>query len=180
MPRQKYIPHYTVSDYNLWEGNWELIDGVPCAMSPSPVFRHQNFMAILIGQIRIKLDADKGSCGDCTVVSDLDWIINDSTVLCPDIAIVCGHVGDFITKPPVLIVEILSPSTAINDRHTKFEIYQEQGVKYYIIANAATKTWQSYILQGSAYVEQEFASVEIHEGCSIAIDLHKAMAALKD
>ena len=126
------------------------------------------------------MENDTKTCGDCAIVSDLDWIVNDNTVLRPDIAIVCHHAGDFITKPPILIVEILSPSTAINDRHTKFEIYQEQGVKYYIIANAASKTWQSYILQGATYVEQEFANVEVHEGCSIAIDLAKAMAALKD
>ena len=30
----EYLPHYTYEDYCMWEGNWELIDGIPYAMSP--------------------------------------------------------------------------------------------------------------------------------------------------
>jgi Putative restriction endonuclease len=29
------IPRYTYNDYKQWEGQWELIYGYPCAMSPS-------------------------------------------------------------------------------------------------------------------------------------------------
>lgn len=28
MLAQKYIEHYTVEDYQHWEGDWELVDGV--------------------------------------------------------------------------------------------------------------------------------------------------------
>ena len=31
---QKYLPHYTYDDYYQWDGNWELIYGVPYAMFP--------------------------------------------------------------------------------------------------------------------------------------------------
>jgi len=31
-----YQEHYTFNDYQHWEGNWELIEGMPYAMSPSP------------------------------------------------------------------------------------------------------------------------------------------------
>lgn len=37
----RYIPTYTVADYERWEGEWELWDGVPVAMSSAPIFRHQ-------------------------------------------------------------------------------------------------------------------------------------------
>ncbi len=36
-----YIPTYTVQDWKLWEGDWELIKGTPVAMSPSPLNKHQ-------------------------------------------------------------------------------------------------------------------------------------------
>ena len=36
----KYRPHYTYEDYLLWEGRWELIEGMPYAMSPTPVIDH--------------------------------------------------------------------------------------------------------------------------------------------
>ncbi len=176
----KYIPQYTVSDYRLWEGNWELIDGIAHAMSPSPVFKHQRLSSILMRQIGNEMESNETTCDGCEVISDVDWIINDTTVLRPDIAIVCDVATDFITHPPVLIIEILSPSTSIKDRQVKFEIYQEQGVKYYIIANPATRSCQSYALSGASYEETEISTIHIHEGCTISIDLIKAMAAMKD
>jgi len=30
------LPRYTYEDYKLWEGDWELLEGVPSAMAPSP------------------------------------------------------------------------------------------------------------------------------------------------
>ena len=42
------IEYYTYDDYIKWEGNWELINGMPLAMSPAPMITHQaiaNFIA---------------------------------------------------------------------------------------------------------------------------------------
>lgn len=36
MIAEKYLPRYTVEDYNRWEGDWELIEGIPYASAPSP------------------------------------------------------------------------------------------------------------------------------------------------
>ena len=36
----KYQPHYTVDDYQHWEGDWELWNGVAVAMAPSPFGPH--------------------------------------------------------------------------------------------------------------------------------------------
>jgi hypothetical protein len=38
---EKYLPYYTYEDYKQWEGNWELINGIPYAMAPSPLKKHQ-------------------------------------------------------------------------------------------------------------------------------------------
>jgi hypothetical protein len=37
----KALPHYTYDDYVHWEGLWEIINGIPYAMSPTPTLRHQ-------------------------------------------------------------------------------------------------------------------------------------------
>ncbi len=29
----RYRPHYTYNDYCQWEGKWELIEGIPYALS---------------------------------------------------------------------------------------------------------------------------------------------------
>ncbi|HJY21679.1 MAG TPA: hypothetical protein VJ279_02270 [Hanamia sp.] len=34
MSAVKIQPYYTYKDYCAWEGRWELIDGIPFAMSP--------------------------------------------------------------------------------------------------------------------------------------------------
>jgi|AMFO01.1.fsa_nt_gi hypothetical protein len=39
--RLEDLPHYTWDDYRLWEGRWELIHGVPYAMTPAPSIWHQ-------------------------------------------------------------------------------------------------------------------------------------------
>jgi Uma2 family endonuclease len=174
-----YIPRYTLKDYNMWEGDWELIDGHPVAMSPSPVRRHQSLASKLITQIATNIELNKESCGDCEVVFELDWIVNDNTILRPDVAVICNGSDDFITSPPVLVIEVLSPSTALRDIHVKNEIYQEQGVKYYITADPATKAYQSYILTDKVYQPFTSSSYLIHAGCTISIDLAKAMAGIK-
>lgn len=38
----KILPHYIYEDYCRWEGQWELIDGIPYAMSPASNIRHQD------------------------------------------------------------------------------------------------------------------------------------------
>ena len=39
----------------------------------------------------------------------------------------------FLDFPAALVIEILSPSTAMKDRNNKFYIYQSQKIPYYII-----------------------------------------------
>jgi hypothetical protein len=36
-----YSDHYTVTDWEKWNDQWELIDGMPYCMSPAPSIRHQ-------------------------------------------------------------------------------------------------------------------------------------------
>jgi len=35
------LPHYNYDDYALWEGKWEIINGVPYAMTPASSVKHQ-------------------------------------------------------------------------------------------------------------------------------------------
>ena len=44
LPDQIFKPErYTYQDYLLWKGDWELVNGYPYAMAPSPVRSHQWF-----------------------------------------------------------------------------------------------------------------------------------------
>lgn len=52
----RILPNYTYADYCNWEGRWEVIDGIPFAMSPSPSIRHQwikiNLLSEYVGSIK--------------------------------------------------------------------------------------------------------------------------------
>jgi Uma2 family endonuclease len=138
----------------------------------------------LAGQLYLQIGNDiqkkKEVCKECWYLYEVDWVVNNTTVVRPDIAIICGKTGNFITSPPVLIIEILSSSTALKDRHVKFGIYEEQRVKYYIIVNPDTKSYTIYALKGGHYTEQNnLSSFTIHGNCSIDLDIHKALAALE-
>jgi Uma2 family endonuclease len=166
------IPRYTYSDYEHWEGNWELIGGYPYAMSPAPFNKHQllakNFIYEIEHQLRSKR---KNGCG-CTVLHEFDWIISQETIVKPDVAIICGKVerNDFIRIPPVLIVEVFSASTRLKDRNTKFKLYEEWGVKFYLMADPDLKKIEIFELTDNAYREVpgnlEF---QLTAGCSILI-----------
>ena len=97
---------YTYKDYKLWEGDWELINGHPQAMSPSPKYDHQKFSQKFSTAASNLLVSENEMC-NCEILYELDWLINDETIVRPDCMIVCGKIhGDYLTFPPTLILEI--------------------------------------------------------------------------
>lgn len=163
------IPHYTYDDYIQWEGRWELIEGHPIAMSPMPIPAHQQLSANLIYEFKDEL---KKKCKDCKVFSPLDYKVSEDTTIQPDVLIVCGTIKkSYLDFPPVLTVEILSPSTTLRDRNTKYAIYQEQEVKYYLIVDADKKVVEIYRLMDRRYELQSYVNgfgFQLSETCVIS------------
>ncbi|MDX2003269.1 MAG: Uma2 family endonuclease [Chitinophagales bacterium] len=179
MRQPKHFPNYTLQDYELWEGDWELIEGIPYSMSPSANSQHQELSGILIWQIRDWFRKHP-NC-NCKQRHDLDWRIDLNTVVRPDIAITCKEEsGNYITFPPVLIIEILSKATAYNDRVVKLDLYQSKGVKYYIIADIQTKTYTVYQLSNGHYLEQQNGTTfQLTTECSLHLDMDQAFQELE-
>ena len=126
MPQNSNIPpRYSINDYNQWQGDWELIGGYPYAMSPSPFPKHQLISANLVAFFNETFRNNKSDCS-CKVLSETDWIINDDTIVRPDVMVICGlfNPNDFIRNPPILIVEVFSAATRLKDRNLKFNLYQ--------------------------------------------------------
>lgn len=154
MSAVKLLPYYTYEDYCNWEGRWELIDGIPFAMSPAPTPRHQWLIVNITSELRSALK--KSKCKHCKVYDFIDVFIHDDTILQPDCSIVCKPITKkFLDFPAALVVEILSPSTALKDRHTKFSIYENFGIQYYMIVDAEKESVEIYSLQNSKYVLQQ-------------------------
>ena len=41
------FPYDTYDEYKTWDDSWELIDGIPFAMSPAPYPKHQKVVACI-------------------------------------------------------------------------------------------------------------------------------------
>ena len=169
-------PHYTFKDYEKWEGDWELIRGIPYAMSPSPTWQHQDFGANFIQQFKNALK-DKATC-DCKVLYETDWLISEDTVVRPDVMIVCEVIkGNFVTNPPSMILEILSPSTILKDRNTKFNLYQAYGVPYYIIADIGKKVVEIFELKNNVYQQvQDLTQFSLTNTCTVEFSVQELFA----
>ncbi|MEI6947464.1 Uma2 family endonuclease [Paraflavisolibacter sp. H34] len=149
----KILPHYTYDDYCHWEGKWEIIEGIPYAMSPMPRPEYQAVATNLASELRMA--QKKAGCG-CTVYQPIDYKVSEDTVLNPDVLVVCRPItGQYLDFPPDIVAEILSPSTALKDRHTKYDIYQSEGIPYYIIVDTEKRSVEVYRLKHSEYELQE-------------------------
>jgi Uma2 family endonuclease len=177
MPLLKEDRGYTYADYCEWDDDerWELIEGVPYAMSPAPTQYHQEINGELYRQIANFLVGK--SCKVFLAPFDvrLNAAEEDNTVLQPDILVVCDHSkldGKSCNGAPDLVIEILSPSTANRDRLDKFNAYLRAGVREYWIVDPFTKTVQICILHSSFYgvtvhKEHEVVPVSVLNGCTI-------------
>ncbi len=146
-----YLKHYTYEDYRLWEGKWELYEGYPIAMSPAPMIEHQAIATKFISQ----LDSETEGCERCLVLGEEDYKLADDTVLHPDVALICDEPHNaYITKAPEIIVEVISPSTAKNDEGYKFQKYEAELVKYYIIVYPKELYAKVYKLKDGKYRKQ--------------------------
>lgn len=171
----KILPHYTYKDYKLWEGKWEIIEGIPYAMSPAPLPKHQYLANNIGGELRNLLKSAR--CKNCKASQAIDYLIEEDTIVQPDVLLYCGQTNKpFLNFPPKLVVEILSPATALKDRHTKYNLYEKAGVYWYIMVSPDTEIVQIYALENGQYMlKQEghtfIYSFELEEDCNIELDL---------
>ena len=100
-------------------------------------------------------------------------------ILQPDIAVVCNK-NQIVPKgcqgAPTLVVEVLSPSTALKDYKEKFDLYQRFGVDEYWIVDTANKMVHIYNhLKGGIYTaritygEQDILKSIIFEDLNISL-----------
>jgi Uma2 family endonuclease len=168
---KQYQAYYTVAEWEHWQDAWELIEGAPYCMSPAPSIKHQR----INGQLFLELKSSLKPCGKCEVFLPIDWQISEDTVVQPDISIVCKEVsGNRILEAPIAIFEILSPSTEKKDRNIKFELYQENAVKYYVIVNPENDSIEIYLLDAKGKYQKQFEVQNFtfdFDGCQIKPDL---------
>src|SRR5215469_7425092 len=143
----------TIDDLDLLpdDGNkYELDDGV-LVVSPAPAFNHQVVVTrlttmlaaqappafIVVGGPGVEMSRIQYRIPDLVVVQFSDIHFDDKTV----------------TTPPLLAVEVASPSTAIYDRNRKKDVYAGFGIESYWIVkpDLDNPTVTAFELSGDEY-----------------------------
>jgi Uma2 family endonuclease len=113
----------TLEEFEAWHARqperWEFIHGVPKLMAPASN-AHSLVKGNLFAALRTRLQG-----GPCRVLVDGPQVKARDLSTIPDIVVVCGRIDlrSGTVDEPVLIAEILSPSTEDNDLIHKWQSY---------------------------------------------------------
>lgn len=180
LPAEK--ERYTYADYLNWDepDRYELVDGIPVALA-SPSENHQRVLMELGRQLANFLDGKP--CKVYPAPFDVrlfeekgDTPDDVNTVFQPDLMVVCDSSkvdNKGVHGAPDLIIEILSHSTARQDRIVKMNRYQQAGVKEYWIVSPEELTVEKFVLDGGAfrlkdvYTRASAAEVSVLQDCKI-------------
>ena len=115
--------------------------------------------ARISGNIYAALHADALRMGCRLYQSDMKLRLNGSTTFFyPDVLVACGPdnpADDFETEP-CLLVEVLSPSTAANDRVGKYGVYTAlPSLQTYLMVEQAERRVYAYERRGDAWTLTE-------------------------
>ena len=111
-----------LAEFEGREGVWQLLDGIPVAMSPERVEHTQTKFEAAIA-LR---EAVRAAGVPCRAYGEgLTIRIRDDRAFVPDALVVCppAPVGVIEIDNPLIVVEVLSPSTAALDHGVKLEGY---------------------------------------------------------
>jgi Uma2 family endonuclease len=120
---------FTVNDLERMPDDgrrYELVDGV-LIVSPAPQLPHQ----VVLTRLIVSLD---GAClPGLFVVAGPGVRMSGDTELIPDLVVIRQEqlAERWVTRPPLLAVEIQSPSTALFDLNTKKAVYERFSIESY-------------------------------------------------
>ncbi len=135
---------------------YELLDGT-LLVTPSPNFAHQNCVLSLAVLLR-----NAAPDGLTVVIAPFDWLIGPWTSFEPDVLVARrADIGERnLSRPPLLAVEVLSPSTRRIDLVLKRDAYAAAGVPSYWIVDPDVPSVTALRLEDGVYVEEEAAAGE--------------------
>lgn len=132
----------------------ELLNGKIHIMS-SPSLNHNQIVGNIYVAFRNYLQGKPCK----TFIDGVDVFLTENDRVIPDTIIVCRRdiiQIDGIHGAPDLVVEVLSPSTAKNDKGYKKNLYEKSGVKEYWIVDPVTQSIEAYLLSDGKYRLDEF------------------------
>ena len=146
------LPHDEEHPVECYDG--ELFD------MTSPLIQHQRIVLRLVMAIENWVQTNGGE----VFVGPVDLLIAPSRFLVPDLCFYSAaragerierEDGRCLVSPPDLVVEVVSPSTARNDRVRKMRIYAAFEVSNYWIIEPERGTVEAFSLRDNSYFLQD-------------------------
>jgi Uma2 family endonuclease len=128
----------------------ELVDGM-LLVSPLGSYRHQNLVFDAAAALR-------AACPDhLQTTIELNVLLSSGRLVIPDFTVVRPREAGvmFPVSDVVLVGEVFSPSTRLNDEGLKRRLYAKAGIQYYLMIDPEPRFPEATLLelQGEDYVE---------------------------
>ena len=105
---------------------------------------------------------------------ETDWQVSNDTVVRPDVMIVCQDIDEKVIVTPELIIEVVSSSSIKRDEVMKFDLYQREGVLYYVLAYPEKRLAKIYKNQSTGFKKLADSCTNIVEfeigKCNFTVD----------
>ncbi len=135
------VKRMTMSEFLAWadtqeDGRYELIDGQPVTMTPEHL---EHVQAKQRAANALETAIRRAAVGGEAFVAGLAVVIDEATGYVPDALVNCGEpvARNSMTAPnPVIVVEVLSPSTRGIDTTVKLaDYFRVSGLRHYVIVD---------------------------------------------
>jgi Uma2 family endonuclease len=147
---------------------YEVLDGAVIVSPPLPPAHERAMMRVLEALLRDR------PAGIEVFPAGIGCYYQGTSFVLPDVCAVLSEdvEPDGIHRPPLLAVEVRSPSTHRRDAMEKREIYAEWGVPSYWLVDPRVGSMTVLTLQHGAYVETARGTrLEVHEPYPVLVDL---------
>ena len=136
------------------DGNrYEILDGA-LLMTPAPGAEHQDAVGSLLELLR----EPARQLGFKALPAPMAWRIGPGNVPEPDVVVASKDLisSRAIEGPPVLVIEVLSPSGRARDLYEKRRIYAEGGAGWYWIVDPIEPSLTVLRLAAAGYVDEAY------------------------
>lgn len=150
IPRSRPLTYDDVQVMADTGHRYELIGGT-LLVTPAPNYDHQKCV------LRVAVLMFAAAPPDLDVlVAPFDWYVSEHTFFEPDVLVARrSDIGPKrLDRPPLLAVEVLSPSTRNVDLVLKRAAYAGGGVESYWVVDPTEPSIRSLRLEGTEYVEE--------------------------